>query len=82
MRGAKSEEGSGGLPDPVRPDWEPSSHEVSGQGSMLRREQRPVAAETGADPAGSRLYRGRLAPRGLRGGEGIHQGKQARGVDR
>jgi malate dehydrogenase len=39
----------------VRPDCESSSHEVDGQGSIFRREWRPVAAETGSGPEGSRL---------------------------
>ncbi len=51
----KFDEGCNGLREPVRPDCESSSHEVDGQGSIFRREWRPVAAETGSGPEGSRL---------------------------
>jgi len=51
----KFDEGCNGLREPVRPDCETSSHEVDGQGSIFRREWRPVAAGTGSGPEGSRL---------------------------
>ena len=55
MQGAKFEEGRGGLRELESPDVETSSHEVGGQGSILRREWRPAAAENGSGPEGSRL---------------------------
>ena len=51
----KFDEGCNGLREPVHPDCDTSSHEVDGQGSIFRREWRPVAAETGSGPEGSRL---------------------------
>ena len=39
----------------MRSDSETSSNEVDGQGSIFRREWRPVAAGTGSGPEGSRL---------------------------
>ena len=54
-REAKFDEGYNDLPELVRSDCETSSHEVDGQVSRFRREWRPVAAETGSGPEGSRL---------------------------
>lgn len=53
------------------------SHEVDGQGSILRRELRPVVAETGLGPEGSRLTVNARRPWGCRVengslGEGRH----------
>lgn len=70
MREAKSEEGCGGLPEPVRPDGETSSCEVGGQASILRREWRPVAAGTGPGPEGSRLTVDVRRPQGCGAEEG------------
>ena len=55
MPGAKFDRGCNDLLEPVRSDYETSSHEVDGQGSRFRREWRPVAAGTGSGPEGSRL---------------------------
>ena len=55
MPGAKFDQGCNDLLEPVRPDYETSSHEVDGQGSRFRRVWRPVAAGTGSGPVGSRL---------------------------
>jgi len=55
MRGAKSEEGCGSFREAASSDVEASSYEVNGQGPILRRGVRPVAAGTGSGPEGSRL---------------------------
>ncbi len=53
------------------PDVETSSHEVGGQGSRLRRERRPAAAENGPGPEGSRLTVDIRRPWGCGAEEGV-----------
>jgi len=66
LRKAEAGFGSYGIPD-----VETSSHEVGGQGSKLRREWRPAAAENGSGPEGSRLTVDIRRPWGCGAEEGV-----------
>lgn len=72
-QGTKFEDGCGSPTDAAYSDVDSSSCEVSGGGGHIRRDVFPSCCGHRFRPGREQTYRERMAPTGLRGGEGVCQ---------